>query len=232
GFGGSFAVRLPEVSSQILAKKLANVEAIGAGCLVACDAGPPADGRRSPAPELTRAGAAPRRAARRSAAVSDGDLGTPFRQRAGSAMKDAFLQEALTIATTKFIGLRREAFEGFPEGEALRDRARAIKEATLQLLDHHLETLVGNVERLGGQVHYAATSEEARSIVVDIARRTGARMAVKSKSMATEEIHLNEALERAGITPVETDLGEYIIQLAHERRSHIITPAIHKTKGQ
>ena len=63
--------------------------------------------------------------------MSDGDLGTPFRQRAGSAMKDAFLQEALTIATTKFIGLRREAFEGFPEGEALRDRARAIKEATL-----------------------------------------------------------------------------------------------------
>jgi len=68
--------------------------------------------------------------------------------------------------------------------------------------------------------------------VVDIARRAGARMAVKSKSMATEEIDLNEALEREGITPVETDLGEYIIQLAHERPSHIIAPAIHKTKGQ
>jgi L-lactate dehydrogenase complex protein LldF len=147
-------------------------------------------------------------------------------------MRDVFLQEALTIATTKFIDLRREAFEDFPEGEALRDQARAIKEATLQRLDHHLETLVANVERLGGHVHYAATSEEARTIVVDIARRTGARMAVKSKSMATEEIHLNEALERAGVTPVETDLGEYIIQLAHERPSHIIAPAIHKTKGQ
>jgi len=164
--------------------------------------------------------------------VSDDVLAVPFRQRAGSAMKDAFLQEALTIATTKFIGLRREAFEDFPEGETLRNRARAIKEATLQRLDHHLETLIGNVERLGGHVHYAATSEEARSIIVDIARRTGARMAVKSKSMATEEIHLNEALERAGITPVETDLGEYIIQLAHERPSHIIAPAIHKTKAQ
>jgi len=164
--------------------------------------------------------------------VSDGELAIPFRQRAGSAMKDAFLQEALTIATTKFIDLRREAFEDFPEGEALRDRARAIKEATLQRLDHHLETLIANIERLGGHVHYAKTSEEARAIVVDIARRTGARMAVKSKSMATEEIHLNEALERAGITPVETDLGEYIIQLAHERPSHIIAPAIHKTKGQ
>src|SRR5207302_1180820 len=72
----------------------------------------------------------------------------------------------------------------------------------------------------------------ARRIVLDIARRTGARMAVKSKSMATEEIHLNDALEAAGVTPVETDLGEYIIQLAHERPSHIIAPAIHKTKGQ
>ena len=164
--------------------------------------------------------------------MSDGELAIPFRQRAGSALKDAFLQEALTIATTKFIDLRREAFEDFPEGEALRDRARAIKEATLQRLDHYLETLIANIERLGGHVHYAKTSEEARAIVVDIARRTGARMAVKSKSMATEEIHLNEALEHAGITPVETDLGEYIIQLAHERPSHIIAPAIHKTKGQ
>jgi len=164
--------------------------------------------------------------------VSDGELAIPFRQRAGSALKDAFLQEALTIATTKFIDLRREAFEDFPEGEALRDHARAIKEATLQRLDHYLETLIANIERLGGHVHYAKTSEEARAIVVDIARRTGARMAVKSKSMATEEIHLNEALEHAGITPVETDLGEYIIQLAHERPSHIIAPAIHKTKGQ
>ena len=164
--------------------------------------------------------------------MSGGELATPFRQRAGGAMKDAFLQEALTIATTKFIGLRREAFAGFPEGEALRDRARAIKEATLQELDRHLETLIANVERLGGHVHYAATPAEARSIIVDIGRRTGARMAVKSKSMATEEIHLNDALEAAGITPVETDLGEYIIQLAHERPSHIIAPAIHKTKGQ
>ena len=156
----------------------------------------------------------------------------PFRERAGRAMKDAFLQEALTIATTKFIGLRREAFQAFPEGEALRDRARQIKEATLQRLDQHVERLVARVEARGGHVHYATTAEEARRIILDIARRTGARMAVKSKSMATEEIHLNEALEAAGVTPVETDLGEYIIQLAHERPSHIIAPAIHKTKGQ
>jgi L-lactate dehydrogenase complex protein LldF len=111
--------------------------------------------------------------------VSESELAIPFRQRAGSAMKDAFLQEALTIATTKFIGLRREAFDEFPEGETLRDRARAIKEATLQRLDHHLETLIANVERLGGHVHYASTSEEARAIIVDIAHRTNGRMVVK-----------------------------------------------------
>jgi len=164
--------------------------------------------------------------------VSEPEPATPLRERAGQALRDTFLQEALTIATTKFIGLRREAFAEFPEGEALRDRAREIKEATLQRLDHYLDLLIDNVERRGGHVHYATTPEEARRIVLDIARRTGARMVVKSKSMATEEIHLNDALEAAGVTPIETDLGEYIIQLAHERPSHIIAPAIHKTKGQ
>jgi len=164
--------------------------------------------------------------------VSEPELDTPLRERAGQALHDTFLQAALTIATTKFIELRREAFGEFPEGEALRDRAKAIMEATLQRLDHYLERLIDNVERRGGRVHYAASAEEARAIVLDIARRTGARLAVKSKSMATEEIHLNEALQAAGVTPVETDLGEYIIQLAHERPSHIIAPAIHKTRGQ
>jgi L-lactate dehydrogenase complex protein LldF len=157
---------------------------------------------------------------------------TPFRERAAGALQDAFLQKALTIATTRFIELRREAFGDFPEGEALRDRGRQIKEATLQRLDRYLDQLVDNVERLGGHVHYAASAAEARDVILDIARRTGARMAVKSKSMATEEIELNEALAHAGVTPVETDLGEYIIQLAREKPSHIIAPAIHKTKGQ
>jgi len=164
--------------------------------------------------------------------VSEPLVTTPLRERAHDALGDRFLHEALDIATTKFIGLRREAFGDFPEGERLRDRARAIKEATLQHLDEHLERLIENIERLGGHVHFATTADEARDIILDIARRTGARMAVKSKSMATEEIHLNDALAAAGVTPVETDLGEYIIQLAHERPSHIIAPAIHKTKGQ
>jgi len=164
--------------------------------------------------------------------MSEPALTTPFPERAGAALRDRFLQEALTIATTKFIGLRRESFDGFPEGDALRDRAREIKEATLQRLDIHLGRLADNVERLGGRVHWADTGEEARDIILGLCRDRGVRMAVKSKSMATEEIELNDALQRAGVTPVETDLGEYIIQLAHEKPSHIIAPAIHKTKGQ
>jgi len=160
----------------------------------------------------------------------DGEV--PFPERAGAALKDAFLQQALTIATTKFIELRKEAFEGFPQGDALRDRARAIKEATLQRLDFYLGQLADSIERLGGRVHWATTGDEAREIILRLCRDKGVRTAVKSKSMATEEIDLNEALEHAGVTPVETDLGEYIIQLAHEKPSHIIAPAIHKTKGQ
>jgi len=157
---------------------------------------------------------------------------TSFPERAGAALRDAHLQEALTIATTKFIELRREAFAGFPDGDRLRDRARGIKEATLQKLDVYLGQLADNVERLGGHVHWATTGDEAREIVLKLCRERGVKLAVKSKSMATEEIELNDALERAGVTPVETDLGEYIIQLAHEKPSHIIAPAIHKTKGQ
>jgi L-lactate dehydrogenase complex protein LldF len=164
--------------------------------------------------------------------MSESALGIPFPERASAALKDTFLQEALTIATSKFIGLRKDSFAEFPQGDALRDQARAIKEATLQKLDVHLGQLADSVERLGGSVHWASTGEEARDIVLRLCRDRGVRTVVKSKSMATEEIELNGALERAGVTPVETDLGEYIIQLARERPSHIIAPAIHKTKGQ
>ncbi len=157
---------------------------------------------------------------------------SPLAERAHRALNDPFLQTALNTATTRFLTLRREAFDAFPQGEALRERARQIKEATLQRLDGYLEQLADNVEKRGGHVHWAFTGDEARKIILKLARERGVKLVVKSKSMATEEIELNEALEHAGITPVETDLGEYIIQLAREKPSHIIAPAIHKTKGQ
>ncbi len=164
--------------------------------------------------------------------MSDQALRTPFSERAGAALRDTSLQQALTLATTKFIGLRKEAFATYPQGERARDQARAIKEATLQRLDHYLNMLADNVERLGGHVHWATTGEEACETILRICRECRVKTVVKSKSMATEEIELNEALEHAGVTPIETDLGEYIIQLAREKPSHIIAPAIHKTRGQ
>src|SRR5687768_2166143 len=134
---------------------------------------PDADRRSTDAAALTRARRPPGRAAGPgSVRVSERPI-APFAERAAGALKDRFLQQALTTATTKFIDLRREAFGDFPEGEALRDRGREIKEATLQRLDHYLEQLADNVERRGGHVHWAATAEDARRIVLDIARRHG-----------------------------------------------------------
>jgi L-lactate dehydrogenase complex protein LldF len=154
----------------------------------------------------------------------------PARSRA--ALGDRFLQQALATATGRFQSARHAAFADFADVEAYRERARRIKEATLQRLDEYLDQLADQVERAGGVVHWATDAAEARAIVLDLARRHGVRTVVKSKSMATEEIHLNDALAAAGLEVTETDLGEYIIQLAHERPSHIIVPAIHKTTGQ
>src|SRR5262249_14982850 len=121
---------------------------------------PHADGRRIvPSWLVGEGGASGPGPGPRGAAVSEGPLRTPLPDRASAALRDTFLQQALTIATTKFIDLRKESFAGFPQGEALRDRARAIKEATLQHLDVHLERLADNVERLGGTVHWATTAE-------------------------------------------------------------------------
>jgi L-lactate dehydrogenase complex protein LldF len=146
------------------------------------------------------------------------------------ALADRRLQEAYRQVTERFQQGRAAAFEAFPEGEALRHLARRIKTRTVAELDRHLERLADAVAERGGEVHWAADAAEARRIVVGIARRHGARRAVKSKSMTTEEIGLNDALEAAGVETVETDLGEYIIQLAGETPAHIIAPAIHKSK--
>src|SRR5256714_12080377 len=153
-----------------------------------------------------------------------------FTANAEAAIADVGLQKRLRVLDT-FTLRRAAAFAELPEGEALRDRARAIKQQTINHLDHYLVELEANVERLGGHVHWARSGEEACRIILDIAHRNRVRRVVKSKSMATEEIHLNAALEREGIEAIETDLGEYIVQLADEPPSHILAPAIHKSKG-
>ena len=155
-----------------------------------------------------------------------------FPARARSALNNPDLARALARARTGFIDRRLAVVETLPEFQALRRVAREIKEHTLQHLDHYLERFEARVREHGGHVHWAGTPAEARAIVLDICRAAGAKRVTKGKSMVAEEIGLNDALEGAGFEVIETDLGEYIIQLANEPPSHIIVPAIHKTKDQ
>ena len=153
-----------------------------------------------------------------------------FRARIRQGLSDAVLQEALQRATRSFQISREQAFADLPDAEAVRDRARAIRAHTIAHLDRYLEQFARAVERHGGKVFWAATAQEACDYVLGLARARGISLVAKSKSMVSEEIGLNAALEAAGIRVVETDLGEFIIQLAGERPSHIITPAIHKRR--
>ena len=155
-----------------------------------------------------------------------------FPARARSALNNPDLARAMARARTGFIDRRLAVVETLPEFQALRRTAREIKEHTLQHLDHYLERFEARVLAHGGRVHWASTPAEARAVVIDICRAAGAKRVTKGKSMVAEEIGLNDALEGAGLEVIETDLGEYIIQLANEPPSHIIVPAIHKTKDQ
>ena len=153
-----------------------------------------------------------------------------FKDNAKRAVADPQLRRALNHVKEGFIVKRRKAADRLPEFEQLRDLARDIKNHTLANLDFYLERYEAKVTEAGGTVHWCATAEDARAAVTAICREAGARTVTKGKSMIAEEIALNEHLEAAGITPVETDLGEYIIQLRHEPPSHIIAPAVHLTK--
>ena len=150
------------------------------------------------------------------------------------SIRDPQLRRALERVGTGFDGARREAIdEVSPEvWEGWRDEARRIKEHTLEHLDYYLEVLYDTVTAAGGQVHFARDAAEANAIVTEIARRNDVKLVTKGKSMVSEELGLNDALEDMGIEVYETDLGEYIIQLAHETPSHLVAPALHKTKEQ
>lgn len=153
-----------------------------------------------------------------------------FYERVEEALHDRQLQTALNISTARFTAGRKNALAALPEAEALRDHARRIRAHTIAHLDRYLAQFADAVEQAGGQIHWAETAEEANQVVADLARSRGVKTAVKSKSMVSEELHLNAALEADGIRVIETDLGEYIAQLAGEKPSHIIAPVIHKTR--
>jgi L-lactate dehydrogenase complex protein LldF len=155
-----------------------------------------------------------------------------FKANACAGLANDNLQRALGMARTGFPLRRRLAIERLPEFEALREAGRAIKDHTLEHLDFYLELYEEKVVATGSKVHWAVTPGEACATVLEICRAAGAKTVTKGKSMVAEEVGLNEFLEANGITPVETDLGEYIIQLRHEPPSHIIAPAIHLVKEQ
>jgi len=153
-----------------------------------------------------------------------------FRDNARVGLANRTLQSALGKMKVGFPTKRAEAVAKLPEFDALRDQARDIKNHVLAHLDWYLERFEQRVVEAGGQVHWARTPTEARAIVLGICQRLKARTVTKGKSMIAEEIGLNAFLEENAIEPVETDLGEYIIQLRNEAPSHIIAPAVHLTK--
>ena len=153
-----------------------------------------------------------------------------FRTRVRLALADDHLRGALDRASTLFMTRRQAGLATLENADAVRDAARAGRLRALAHLAEHLEQFETKLVANGAQVHWADSPDEANRIVAGIAAATGTNVVVKSKSMVSEETHLNAALEQAGIEVVETDLGEYIVQLANDRPSHIIAPIIHLTR--
>lgn len=154
------------------------------------------------------------------------------KERAGLALNDEFLRKAVRFTTERLRSGKKNASEEHGNWDEWRERGRQIRLHTIAHLDYYLNLFANNARANGVHVHFAETSAEAVKIALAITERKAAKSVVKSKSMVTEELHLNHALESIGVEAIETDLGEYIIQLAGETPSHIIIPAIHKNRYQ
>ncbi|MET9669956.1 LutB/LldF family L-lactate oxidation iron-sulfur protein [Streptomyces sp. NPDC006475] len=160
-------------------------------------------------------------------------LGMPsFPAAAKEAVHDATLRANLRHATHTIRDKRAKAVAELADWSLLREAGKQIKDHTLRHLDRYLVQLEERVTAAGGEVHWAADADEANRIVADLVKATGEREVVKVKSMATQEIGLNEALEAEGIAAYETDLAELIVQLGDDRPSHILVPAIHRNRGE
>ena len=155
-----------------------------------------------------------------------------FTERADAALADPILKIAVERTAGTSEAKRAIAIDAFPDFEAARTRAAAIKDHVIAHLGPYLEQFEASAIAAGAQVHWAQTADEACAIVIALCKAANAKTVARSKSMLGEEIGLPHALEEAGIVRVETDLAEHIIQLADERPSHIIWPAMHKTREQ
>jgi L-lactate dehydrogenase complex protein LldF len=151
-----------------------------------------------------------------------------FRQRVRRAIANSNLQTALDNNADRRKAARSQAYASLPVAlDVLREQAHSIRQEVIHNLEHYLEQFIQNLEMNGFRVSRAANGEEARQLVIQIAQAHHARLIAKSKSMVSEEIHINHALEQVGVRSIETDLGEFIIQLRGEPSAHIITPAVH-----
>ncbi len=155
---------------------------------------------------------------------------TDFKKRAALALANERLGVIMERGTRRQDSGRRAILSELPDPLAARELAARVKDHTLAHLDHYLAQLADNIRKLGGHVHFARTGEQARELIARIARDANVRTIIKSKSMVSEEIELNHDLEARGFEVVETDLGEYIVQLDHDKPSHIVTPVIHKNR--
>ncbi|MEO7191880.1 MAG: LutB/LldF family L-lactate oxidation iron-sulfur protein [Vicinamibacterales bacterium] len=155
-----------------------------------------------------------------------------FYRRSEDALANGTLRSTLQRITGRILNSRSAALDRLPESDEWRTHARRIRAHTLSRLDEYLDQFVSSVEAAGGHVHFAATADDAVRYVRELASSRGLRRAVKSKSMISEEIELNGHLEADGVRVVETDLGEYVVQINHDHPSHIVMPIIHMTKGQ
>ncbi|HEQ60460.1 MAG TPA: lactate utilization protein, partial [Firmicutes bacterium] len=157
---------------------------------------------------------------------------TNLKQRFGQALEDDFLRSAVKFTADSLRGKKQTSIEAVENWEAWRDRGRQVREHTLAHLDFYLDQFARQAEAKGTQVHFAGDAAEAVRLFLQIVQNNNAKRVAKSKSMVSEEIRLNQHLEAAEVECVETDLGEWIIQLAGETPSHLIIPAIHKTRAQ
>lgn len=154
----------------------------------------------------------------------------PFRKLVAKTVNDEALHKALRRATDIIGANRIKMLATLPDAEEARDRARMIRRHTIANLDRYLEQFVAGVERSGGVVHWAADGAEANRIVARLAKERGVQLIVKGKSMISEETNFNDAMLAEGITPQETDLAEYVVQLGNGHPSHIVVPIVDMTR--
>lgn len=155
-----------------------------------------------------------------------------LKSRAKEALSDEFLRRAVQFTTDRMRQQKQKSTQAFGQWEVWRERARHIRSHTIQYLDYYLDQFAHRAEAAGSHVHFAKDAEEARRIALGIAKERNAKLVAKSKSMVSEELQINRHFAEEGIDCIETDLGEWIVQLAEETPSHILAPAIHKNRSQ